>query len=140
LGPLRKSKISAHRRVRRDETGSARKHPQLAGARAAARKLKRPVAVAKLDWLSRGVAFVAGLMAQRVPFIVTELRADADPFMLHLYTALAEKEWRPISERTRAALAVRTTAAQSSGIPPPLRSRASISLRSRRLTGPGYKI
>ena len=31
-------------------------------------------------------------MAQRVPFIVTELGADADPFMLHIYAALAEKE------------------------------------------------
>jgi len=34
-------------------------------------------------------------------------RADADPFMLHLYAALAEKERRLISERTRAALAQR---------------------------------
>jgi DNA invertase Pin-like site-specific DNA recombinase len=50
---------------------------------------------------------VAGLMAQRVPFIVAELGADADPFMLHLYAALAEKERRQISERTRAALAAR---------------------------------
>lgn len=46
-------------------------------------------------------------MAQRVPFIVAELGADADPFMLHLYAALAEKERRLISERTRAALAGR---------------------------------
>jgi hypothetical protein len=30
-----------------------------------------------------------GLMDKRVPFIVTELGADADPFMLHLYAALA---------------------------------------------------
>ena len=44
-------------------------------------------------------------MAQRVPFIVAELGADADPFMLHLYAALAEKERALISERTRAALA-----------------------------------
>jgi endonuclease YncB( thermonuclease family) len=43
-------------------------------------------------------------MAQRVPFIVAELGADADPFMLHLYAALAEKERRLISERTRLAL------------------------------------
>lgn len=57
--------------------------------------------------LSRDVAFIAGLMAQRVPFIVAELGADADPFMLHLYAALAEKERRQISERTRAALAAR---------------------------------
>ena len=47
-----------------------------------------------LDRLSRDVAFVAGLMAQRVPFIVAELGPDADPFMLHLYAALAEKERR----------------------------------------------
>ena len=46
-------------------------------------------------------------MAQRVPFIIAELGADADPFMLHLYAALAEKERRLISERTRAVLAQR---------------------------------
>ena len=40
-----------------------------------------------------------------MPFIVAELGADADPFMLHIYAALAEKERRLISERTRAALA-----------------------------------
>jgi DNA invertase Pin-like site-specific DNA recombinase len=63
------------------------------------------VVVSKLDRLSRDVAFIASLMAQRVPFIVAELGADADPFMLHLYAALAEKERRMISERTKAALA-----------------------------------
>src|SRR6188508_201414 len=46
-------------------------------------------------------------MAQRVPFIVAELGRDADPFMLHLYAALAEKERRLIAERTRAALAAK---------------------------------
>jgi DNA invertase Pin-like site-specific DNA recombinase len=65
------------------------------------------VIVAKLDRLSRDVAFVASLMAQRVPFVVAELGTDADPFMLHLYAALAEKERRLISERTRSALAAR---------------------------------
>ena len=52
------------------------------------------------------MAFISGLMAQRVAFIVAELGADfVDPFRLHLYAALAEKEQRLISERTRAALA-----------------------------------
>ena len=83
------------------------RRPQLAAALAAARSAKCPVLVAKLDRLSRDVAFIAGLMAQRVPFIVAELGADADPFMLHLYAALAEKERRLISERTQAALAAR---------------------------------
>jgi len=83
------------------------RRPQLAAALAAGKTGKCPVIVAKLDRLSRDVAFIAGLMALRVPFIVAELGADADPFMLHLYAALAEKERRLISERTRAALAAR---------------------------------
>jgi DNA invertase Pin-like site-specific DNA recombinase len=53
------------------------------------------------------VAFISGLMAQRVPFSFAELGRDADPFMLHLYAALAEKEGWLISERTKAALAAR---------------------------------
>jgi DNA invertase Pin-like site-specific DNA recombinase len=65
------------------------------------------VIVSKLDRLSRDVAFISGLMAQRVPFIVAELGPDADPFMLHLYAALAEKERRLISEHTKTALGVK---------------------------------
>ena len=42
-----------------------------------------------------------GLMAHRVPFVVAELGADADPFMLHIYAALAEKERALIADRTR---------------------------------------
>ena len=78
--------------------------PKLAAALAEARKQKCSVVVAKLDRLSRDVAFVAGLMSQRIPFIVAELGTDPDPFMLHIYAALAEKERRMISARTRAAL------------------------------------
>jgi DNA invertase Pin-like site-specific DNA recombinase len=81
------------------------RRPQLAAALAAARTAKCSVLVSKLDRLSRDVAFVSGLMAQRVPFIVAELGRDADPFTLHLYAALAEKERSLIAERTTAALA-----------------------------------
>lgn len=81
------------------------RRPQLAAALADARKRKCSVAVAKLDRLSRDVHFVSGLMAHRVPFLVAELGPDVDPFVLHLYAALAEKERALISERTRAALA-----------------------------------
>lgn len=83
------------------------RRPQLAAALAAARTAKCPVIVSKLDRLSCDVAFISGLMAQHVPFIVAEFGADADPFMLHLYAALAEKERRLISERTRVALAAK---------------------------------
>ena len=83
------------------------RRPQLAAALAAARKGKAAVLVAKLDRLSRDVAFISDLMARRVPFIVAELGADADPFMLHLYAALAEKERNLIADRTRVALAAK---------------------------------
>jgi DNA invertase Pin-like site-specific DNA recombinase len=82
------------------------RRPQLAAALAEARRQgKCAIAVAKLDRLSRDVHFISGLMAQRVPFLVAELGADADPFMLHLFAALAEKERALISTRTKAALA-----------------------------------
>jgi DNA invertase Pin-like site-specific DNA recombinase len=81
------------------------KRPQLAAALAEARKRKCPVSVAKLDRLSRDVHFISGLMTHRVPFLVVELGSDVDPFILHLFAALAEKERAMISTRTRAALA-----------------------------------
>ncbi len=83
------------------------RRPILAKALAEARKLKCPVLVAKLDRLSRDVAFISGLMASRVPFIVAEYGPDVDSFMLHIYAAVAEKERLMISERTRAALAAK---------------------------------
>lgn len=84
----------------------------LAAALKEAKRRRCPIIVAKLDRLSRDVAFIAGLMSQRVPFIVTELGRDADPFTLHIYAALAEKERRLISERTKAAL----SAAKARGV------------------------
>jgi DNA invertase Pin-like site-specific DNA recombinase len=80
------------------------RRPQLSAALAAARKAKCHVAVAKLDRLSRDVHFVSGLMAHRVPFVVAELGPDVDPFVLHLFAALAEKERSLIATRTRQAL------------------------------------
>jgi DNA invertase Pin-like site-specific DNA recombinase len=56
-------------------------------------------------------------MAQRVPFIVAELGRDADPLMLHLYAALAEKERRLISERTKSALAAKKAQGAKLGNP-----------------------
>ena len=88
-------------------TDALDRRPKLKAALAEARSMGCPVIVAKLDRLSRDVAFVAGLMAQRVPFIVAELGADADPFTLHLFAALAEKERAMISRRTKDALAAK---------------------------------
>jgi DNA invertase Pin-like site-specific DNA recombinase len=81
------------------------RRPQLAAALRAGRALRAPVLVSKLDRLSRDVHFISGLMAERVVFIVAELGQQADPFVLHLFAALAEKERQLISERTKAGLA-----------------------------------
>jgi DNA invertase Pin-like site-specific DNA recombinase len=102
------------------------RRPQLAAALAAAKRAKCSIVVSKLDRLSRDVAFVSGLMAQRVPFIVAELGRDADPFMLHLYAALAEKERRLISERTTAALQAKRARGAKLGNPTNLEVAGSI--------------
>jgi DNA invertase Pin-like site-specific DNA recombinase len=108
------------------------RRPELAAALAEARRLRCSVAVAKLDRLSRDVHFISGLMAHRVPFVVAELGPDVDPFILHLFAALAEKERALISARTKAALA----AAKARGVilgGPKLtqaRKRAAASIRA----------
>lgn len=79
--------------------------PILAKAMKKAKAHNAIVCVAKLDRLSRDVAFIARLMAQKVPFVVSELGTDVDPFMLHIWAAMAEKERRLISQRTREGLA-----------------------------------
>lgn len=81
--------------------------PALKDALALAKKLKAPVMVSKLCRLSRDVAFIATLMAQRVPFLVAALGADVDNFMLHIHAAMGEQERRMIGIRTKEALAAK---------------------------------
>jgi DNA invertase Pin-like site-specific DNA recombinase len=107
------------------------RRPQLAAALATGRTKRCPVIVAKLDRLSRDVAFVSALMAQRVPFIVAELGIDADP-VLHLYAALAEKERRLISERTRSALAARKAQGARLGNPSNAREAALVGRKAQK--------
>lgn len=79
--------------------------PGLQTALKASQAAGAPVLVSKLDRLSRDVHFISGLMVHKVPFVVAELGADIDPFLLHLWAALAEKERNLISQRTKSALA-----------------------------------
>lgn len=67
------------------------------------------IVVSKLDRFSRSVAYVGTSMEafkrDRVKFYCANLGVDVDPFMLHLYAALAEKERIDIGQRTKAGLA-----------------------------------
>jgi DNA invertase Pin-like site-specific DNA recombinase len=105
-----------HREFIEIETGRGSdaldRRPMLAEALAEAQRLKCAIVCAKLDRLSRDVAFIANLMVQKVRFVVAELGPDVDSFMLHVFAAMAEREAKMISERTRAAPA----AAKARGI------------------------
>lgn len=108
------------------------RRPQLAAALGAAKKHKGTVVVAKLDRLSRDMHFISGLMSTRVPFIVTELGADVDPFILHMYAALAEKERNVIASRTKAALAAKKAQGKILGGPklPEARVAAQLAIQA----------
>lgn len=89
------------------ESGSVDDRPQLQQAMAEAKRRKCWIVVSKLDRLSRDAHFIMGLMKTGVKFVVAELGHDVDPFMLHVYAIMAEKERRLIGQRTRDALAAR---------------------------------
>ena len=101
------------------------RRPQLAAALSEARRQRCSVGVAKLDRLSRDVHFISGLMVYRVPFVVAELGADVDPFILHLFAALAQKERAMISSRTKAALAAAKARGVTLGSPELPKARKS---------------
>jgi hypothetical protein len=56
-------------------------------------------------------------MAHKIPFLVAELGPDVDPFVLHLFAALAEKERALIATRTRQALSAATARGVTLGNP-----------------------
>jgi DNA invertase Pin-like site-specific DNA recombinase len=85
-------------------SGKQDDRPQLAAALEMVRKTGAELLIAKLDRLSRDVAFIATLIKDRKVKLRVAQMPNADPFQLHLYAALAEKEREFISQRTKAAL------------------------------------
>lgn len=79
--------------------------PQLAKALHHARVTGSILAIAKLDRLSRNVAFLANLMDSGVEFVACD-NPHANRLTLHLLAAMAEHEARLISERTKLSLAM----------------------------------
>jgi len=86
------------------ESGKRSDRPELSAAMSACKRLKATLVIAKLDRLARNVHFVSGLMESGVKFVAVDM-PSADPFMLHVYAAMAEEEGRRISKRTKDALA-----------------------------------
>lgn len=86
------------------ESGARSDRPELEKAIALAGSSNSTLLVAKLDRLSRSVAFIAQLLEDRKLNFRVASMPYADKFQLHIYAALAEQERDFISKRTKAAL------------------------------------
>jgi DNA invertase Pin-like site-specific DNA recombinase len=100
------------------ESGKHSDRPQLAAALAACRKHKAKLVVAKLDRLSRNMAFIATMMDSGVEFVAVD-NPHATRLTLHILAAVAEHERMMISQRTKAALAAAKARGKKLGGPKP---------------------
>lgn len=86
------------------ESGTRADRPQLQEAIDLAKQTGAILLTAKLDRLSRSVAFIATLMEDKKLNFTVATMPHADKFQLHIYAALAQQEREFISTRTKAAL------------------------------------
>jgi DNA invertase Pin-like site-specific DNA recombinase len=85
------------------ETGKRNDRPELERALAICRRQKARLVIAKLDRLSRNVAFIAAMMDSGVEFVACD-NPHATRLTLHILAAVAEHEREMIAARTKAAL------------------------------------
>ena len=85
------------------ESGKNADRPELAKALDACRRHKAKLVIAKLDRLSRNLAFIATLMEAGVEFLAVD-NPHANKLTVHILAAVAQHEREMISERTKAAL------------------------------------
>jgi DNA invertase Pin-like site-specific DNA recombinase len=85
------------------ETGKRNDRPELERALALCRKRRARLVIAKLDRLSRNLAFIAALMDSGVEFVAVD-NPHATRLTLHILAAVAEHEREMIAARTKAAL------------------------------------
>lgn len=86
------------------ESGSKSNRPNLIKAIEHCTLTNSTLVIAKLDRLSRNVAFLAKLLESQVRFVCCD-NPHANKLTIHILSAVAEEERRLISQRTKAALA-----------------------------------
>jgi DNA invertase Pin-like site-specific DNA recombinase len=86
------------------ESGRRADRPKLAEALAACKKHHAKLVIAKLDRLSRNVAFIATLMDGKADFVCCDF-PSANRLTLHILAAVAEHEREMIAKRTKDGLA-----------------------------------
>jgi len=86
------------------ESGKHADRPELTAALEKCRKLCATLVIAKLDRLSRNVAFISALMDSGIDFVAVDM-PEANRLTIHILAAVAEHEREAISRRTKEALA-----------------------------------
>lgn len=106
------------------ETGTKKKdRPQLRTALQQCKKENAILVIAKLDRLSRNVAFIANLLEMDVEFIALDMPV-ANRLTIHVLAAVAEHEASIISSRTSSALQVLKRSGVRLGNPENLNEKA----------------
>jgi len=85
------------------ESGKKSDRPQLEKALKLARVHNARLVVAKIDRLSRSVAFISKLMESSVQFVAADM-AEANQLTIHIMAAMAEYERKAISLRVKESL------------------------------------
>ncbi len=86
------------------QSGKDDDRPELSEALKVCRLTNSTLLIAKLDRLSRNVAFLATLQQSGTKFVACDL-PEANELVVHILAAVAQAERKAISERTKAALA-----------------------------------
>ena len=100
------------------ESGRRNDRPELLKALALCRQKKAVLVIAKLDRLSRNLAFIANLMESRVEFVACDM-PEANQLTLHIMAAMAQHEREATSKRTKEAMAAAKARGQKLGSPKP---------------------
>jgi DNA invertase Pin-like site-specific DNA recombinase len=90
--------------VEEHESGKTNSRPALARAIDLCKRTRARLVVAKLDRLSRDVHFITGLQKSGVSFVCADM-PEMDEFTAHIFAAMAQRERKLISTRTREGLA-----------------------------------
>ena len=100
------------------ETGKHSDRPQLQQALRLCRQKRAILVIAKLDRLSRNLAFIANMMESGVDFVACDM-PEANKTMLQIMAVFAEHEREAISRRTKDALQAAKARGQKLGNPRP---------------------
>ena len=98
------------------ESGKTSNRPQLSAALHHAKVTGSTLVVAKLDRLSRSVAFLSALQDSGAKFVAADM-PEANDLTVHIMAAVAQAEREAISKRTKDALRVAKAAGRKLGNP-----------------------